>query len=208
MEKVTALILRPAKGQKVEILIFRHPTSGLQLPAGTVDPGEAPEAAVLREVEEETGLTEVRIVRKLGAEKIELPPDQAILKETAHPLTSPTPSAAPLQIELGRGWVVQIGERQGRFTAITYIETKRSSKKPAFVVQGWLPTNILLNKMTRHFYWLQPRSETPPQWQWSSDLGHVFDLRWVPLSPPPSLIEHQRPWLKWVADVSWLDTLS
>ena len=51
MEKVTAFILRPAKGRKIEILIFRHPNAGLQLPAGTVEPGEAPETAVLREVE-------------------------------------------------------------------------------------------------------------------------------------------------------------
>lgn len=208
MEKVTALILRPAKGQKVEILIFRHPTAGLQIPAGTVNIGEAPEAAVLREVEEETGLTEVRIVRKLGVEKIELPADQAVLKESLHPYMEPSPSATQLDIELGRGWVVNIGERKGRFTQITYTETKHTGKKQISTATGWVPTAMLDTKMTRHFYWLQPRSETPPRWQWSSDLGYVFDLRWTPLSPAPNLIEHQRPWLKWVANISWLDTLS
>jgi 8-oxo-dGTP pyrophosphatase MutT (NUDIX family) len=41
-------------------LIFSHPDypeAGLQVPAGTLEPGEHPEAGVLREAYEETGLT-------------------------------------------------------------------------------------------------------------------------------------------------------
>mgnify|MGYP003797653075 CR=1 FL=1 len=53
-----------------ELLVFEHPNSpeaGLQVPAGTVEQGEDHEDAVLREVAEETGLPDVRIVRKLGS---------------------------------------------------------------------------------------------------------------------------------------------
>ena len=51
------------------LLVFRQrddPEAGLQVPAGTVDPGERPAAAALREATEETGLAGFRVVRKLG----------------------------------------------------------------------------------------------------------------------------------------------
>ena len=56
--KVLAYITRPAAGEW-ELLVFRHvhfPEAGVQVPGGTVDPGEEPEAAVRREVREESGL--------------------------------------------------------------------------------------------------------------------------------------------------------
>jgi 8-oxo-dGTP pyrophosphatase MutT (NUDIX family) len=51
-----------------DLLVFRHRSheAGVRVPAGTIEPGEAPEAAALREAEEETGLTGFRLVRKLG----------------------------------------------------------------------------------------------------------------------------------------------
>ena len=52
-----------------ELLVFRHryfPEAGLQVPAGTVEEGESPHDAVLREAYEESGLQQVRIVRSLG----------------------------------------------------------------------------------------------------------------------------------------------
>lgn len=48
--------------------------SGLQVPGGGVAPGESPEVAVIREVAEETGLTDVSVVRYLGAKDWDLRP--------------------------------------------------------------------------------------------------------------------------------------
>jgi 8-oxo-dGTP pyrophosphatase MutT (NUDIX family) len=51
------------------VLVFRHmdyPEAGLQVPAGTVQPGESPVVAVVREATEETGLIGLRVVRFLG----------------------------------------------------------------------------------------------------------------------------------------------
>lgn len=51
------------------LLIFSHPLepeAGLQVPAGTMLDTETPEQAVLREALEETGLSDLRIVRFLG----------------------------------------------------------------------------------------------------------------------------------------------
>lgn len=43
-----------------------NPEAGVQVPAGTVEPGEAIEAALFREVREESGLADVQLVRKLA----------------------------------------------------------------------------------------------------------------------------------------------
>ena len=52
-----------------ELLVFRHmdfPDAGLQVPAGTIEEGEDPQDAALREVREESGLTDIRVVGFLG----------------------------------------------------------------------------------------------------------------------------------------------
>src|SRR3712207_6774615 len=59
------------------LLIFRHPrspTAGLQVPAGTIKVGEAPEAAVLREAFEETGLAGLKLNHCLGEQMWDMAP--------------------------------------------------------------------------------------------------------------------------------------
>lgn len=51
------------------LLVFRHvdfPEAGIQVPGGSIEPGEAPDAAALREAEEETGLRDLALVGLLG----------------------------------------------------------------------------------------------------------------------------------------------
>ncbi|HYF78640.1 MAG TPA: NUDIX domain-containing protein [Symbiobacteriaceae bacterium] len=67
-EKVLAYVTREAGGQ-LELLVFDHvdfPEAGTQVPGGSIDPGETPDQAVLRETHEESGLTDVPIVKYLG----------------------------------------------------------------------------------------------------------------------------------------------
>ncbi|MBL8897362.1 MAG: NUDIX domain-containing protein [Planctomycetes bacterium] len=56
------------RGEEVLVLVdLAGSWAGLrQLPGGTLEDGESPEAGVLRECEEETGLRGLRIVRALG----------------------------------------------------------------------------------------------------------------------------------------------
>lgn len=52
-----------------KLLVFTHPLSpeaGIQVPAGTIQEGEDPAAAALREAREETGLSTLRVVRFLA----------------------------------------------------------------------------------------------------------------------------------------------
>ena len=51
------------------LLVFVHPhapEAGIQVPAGTVKPGERPEEAVMREAVEETGLAGLKLAGYLG----------------------------------------------------------------------------------------------------------------------------------------------
>lgn len=57
------------------LLVFRHvdfPEAGVQVPGGTVEPGEDTAAAVLREAYEETGLDGLALVTKLGEDTFHL----------------------------------------------------------------------------------------------------------------------------------------
>ena len=82
LEKVTAFVTRQSPcGQ--ELLLFRHPHAGIQLPAGTVEEGETPEQAVLREAMEETGLSNLRLGSLLGRHEQSLPENfHAVLRST------------------------------------------------------------------------------------------------------------------------------
>lgn len=53
---------------RTEVLVFEQPGdpgAGTQVPAGRADPGESPEQALRRELDEEAGLDRVTIVREL-----------------------------------------------------------------------------------------------------------------------------------------------
>jgi|MDSZ01.2.fsa_nt_gb 8-oxo-dGTP pyrophosphatase MutT (NUDIX family) len=72
LHKAYAYVVRKRNNRK-ELLVFRHPNpeAGVQVPKGTIDPAEGPGEAVLRELEEESGLTieDLGRVRMLRADR-------------------------------------------------------------------------------------------------------------------------------------------
>jgi ADP-ribose pyrophosphatase YjhB (NUDIX family) len=65
---VVAYLTRDRDG-RTEVLTIEHgdiPDAGIQVPAGRLDPGENLEDGLHREVEEEIGVTGLRIVRRLA----------------------------------------------------------------------------------------------------------------------------------------------
>ena len=95
VQKVTAFIIRERDGVK-ELLVFKHPTAGVQIPAGTVEKGEDIETAVKREVFEETGLRLVEIERYLGCIENELAEGRKIIAETTQVYINPNLKRIPL----------------------------------------------------------------------------------------------------------------
>jgi 8-oxo-dGTP pyrophosphatase MutT (NUDIX family) len=65
IRKATAVVTR-GDGAACEVLVFEHARTGLQLPAGTLEEGETFEEAAIRELAEETGLSDVTLHGELG----------------------------------------------------------------------------------------------------------------------------------------------
>jgi 8-oxo-dGTP pyrophosphatase MutT (NUDIX family) len=65
IEKIAAFLIRKKNGVP-QLLVFSHPSAGIQIPAGTVEENETLEEALVREMKEETGLSNLKIINKLG----------------------------------------------------------------------------------------------------------------------------------------------
>jgi ADP-ribose pyrophosphatase YjhB (NUDIX family) len=79
VRKVTAFVTQH-RGGVGHLLLFRHPTAGIQIPAGTVENGGAPETGATREVREETRLRRVRVEQYLGCCENELREGECIIR--------------------------------------------------------------------------------------------------------------------------------
>ena len=66
-QRVACYVTRRRNG-RLELLVFDHADddAGTQVPAGGIDPGESYAEAAIREVLEETGVTGVEVVGRLG----------------------------------------------------------------------------------------------------------------------------------------------
>lgn len=71
MKKVISaggIVIRNNPNKQILLMIYTH-IKGLGFPKGHVEEGETLEQTAIREVTEETGLTELKIVKKLGVIK-------------------------------------------------------------------------------------------------------------------------------------------
>ena len=197
VEKVTAFITRGV-GVARELLVFAHPTAGIQVPAGTIEPGERAEAAVLRETLEESGLEAVRIVAALGTRATELPPGRGIVTSTAPiyerpELDAPTAALVPL-----RGWPIAVeGTDEGGWTRVVY-EDEDINVTPTRLLErhaGWMPSGCVGARVVRHFYHLALTAPAAERWEHLAEGRHLFRFFWTPLIPRPRLVAAQDSWL-------------
>lgn len=199
--KVTAFITRATESGR-ELLVFLHPTAGLQVPAGTVETGETPEAAVLRETAEEAGLHSVSIVERLAVIPQVLAEDEAMVLERCVLQASPgTEGTLHLRGFLRRGLTVKVIDEIDGFQRVTFNEHKLEDDTFVAVSSrtGWVPTQCLTRAVQRSLFHLTPTEPTPQQWAVDAD-GHTFALFWVSLDQVVGLVAPQQAWLDLVQD--------
>jgi 8-oxo-dGTP pyrophosphatase MutT (NUDIX family) len=196
IDKVTAFIVRQRPDHVPALLLLRHPYAGIQIPAGTVEPGEDPSAAVLREAREETGLEGLSIQKSLGARR-EPPPAGEWLVALETPVYSRPDPGSFAWARFRPGITVRLLRRAPGYRQVSYIEPDRypGGRYITYAITGWTPAAVLTRRRRRHFFLLDCTHETPESWQAASD-GHHFELFWAPLDPPPPVVAPQAAWLE------------
>jgi len=206
IEKVVAFIIRK-KENHLQLLIFKHPTNGYQLPAGTVEENEQLEAALKREIAEETGLTKIKIVQKLGEKTIYLDQNEAVLTQTLRFFSWPAHAAKRNGPLYTRGLKVSTFERKVGFTRVRYEEYDLNKETPVVIREsdGWLPSEFLTREINRHFYLIHVSDEVRDNWKIQSDFGYIFECQWVDLDAIPTLSWGQSEWLTYLDDIHKYD---
>ncbi len=194
LDKVTCFVLRPTAAGP-ELLLFEHPYAGVQIPAGTVEPGETPEAAASREVAEETGLQMPEAGRPLAVAEDRLPEGTCAVAHTTRVYARPDTSSFDWA-SLQRGAVVALQREAGAFRQVLWEEWDRwpDPQYRSMAILGWVPANTLTDRQMRHFYLFEFRGETPERWTVEAD-NHRFAVFWAPLAALPSIIPPQDAWL-------------
>ncbi len=201
LEKITAFITRPTPAGP-ELLLIRHPHAGIQLPAGTVDPGESPADAALREAWEETGLADLRVHRSLG-HQIQRPGGAIRYMLADTPVFSrPDPTSFDWA-HLRRGLQVREEQRQGDWVQITF-EEPLSLDQPEVItyrIMGWVPVDTICAAQRRTFYHLVGSGSLPDQPPSVYTDYHDFQPFWAPLRDLPPIVSPQQAWLDLVFDL-------
>jgi 8-oxo-dGTP pyrophosphatase MutT (NUDIX family) len=195
LHKVTAFVTRTRSGGGQELLVMQHPTAGVQVPAGTVEENEPVADAVVRELAEETGLVDVRLVRRLGSEV--LPPGHpARATIRAAPLRKgPSVTAAILDPAFPRAHWFRVASLVGEFSEIVY-EVLDLNAKPERVLErysAWVESDAIADIVERHFFHFE--SLVPTQERWVQQAEQRFECYWTPLVPKPQLVSVQDTWL-------------
>ena len=195
LEKVSAFVTRD---EGAELLLFQHPYSGVQFPAGTVEEGEPPLEAVLRELSEETGLTQAHLISQIGV-LIETQPAHAYILTSSKIYARPD-LASFAWATLHKGIKVRILRQQGEFAQVSYEEEDRfpDPQYITYQITGWLPQDCLAGKIRRHLFHLATEQATPPAWEHFAD-QHLFRPFWAPLNSLPEIVWPQNEWWSYIS---------
>jgi 8-oxo-dGTP pyrophosphatase MutT (NUDIX family) len=200
LHKVTCFITRQGSLGR-ELLLIHHPNAGVQITAGTVEPGEDPEAAARREAGEESGLSRLRLVRTLGQEDEEAAEGTLFIARNTTVYSRPEANSFDWA-HLRTGLQVEVLRRAAGFTQVCYAE-KDDALDPHYTtyeITGWVPDETLTDQRTRHFYLFETEEATSRQWSVAID-HHVFELFWADAGHLPTLVPPQDEWLKWLVDI-------
>jgi 8-oxo-dGTP pyrophosphatase MutT (NUDIX family) len=197
VHKVTCFITRIGRNGS-ELLLFNHPRAGVQIPAGTVNPGEDIESAARREAAEESGIDDLVLIRSLGETDEPLPPGYVLVAHPTPVYSRPHPSSFDWA-HFRTGLQVEMLRHEESFSQVRFDENEREFD-PQYItysITGWVPDEALTLERIRHFYLFEALGEHPLRWSVAID-NHVFVLFWAPLNDLPAIIPPQDGWLKYL----------
>jgi len=201
LDKVTAFITR-RHANITQILLLRHPYAGCQFPAGTVEEGESFEAAVLREVYEETGLERAVITAQLG-ELIEQFPGRAFTLCAVTVYARPDTTSFDWAT-LPRGAGVDVLRKQDGFVHVSFVEGDiyPNPSYTTYQITGWVREDCLATLLCRRIYHMSTEEDTPITWQLYMD-QHNYTLLWVDVTAMPEIVQPQHQyWQRFGAQLS------
>lgn len=188
IDKVTAFITRDPGDDtsRRELLVFDHsnPLAGTQLPAGTVEPGENPADAVLREAREETGLEGLILV--------------------SDPVRGPSELAdGEWYLDLNAGGRAVLERRDLGHPIVRIEQTDRErvllsgERSDGTPLRWWDDRAIVTRDVRRWLCRLRAPNDSANEWEHAFDTPEPWRFRWVSLSgPPPALVPRQAAWLE------------
>lgn len=200
MRKVTVFITRNNNGQK-ELLLFKHPNAGIQIPAGTIEENELPEDAAIREVWEETGLEKFGSINYIGCHNNVLPQNKVYVVNSTPVFSRPDENSFQWA-SFRRGIIVQQMERcRNDFEHVMYKEYDSVEQKNyvSYEIVGWINKKSISPKAKRYFYHMEINKKTDDVWVRNAD-HHMFEMFWAPLNNLPQIIHPQDEWLQYVRD--------
>jgi 8-oxo-dGTP pyrophosphatase MutT (NUDIX family) len=187
--KVTAFVVTADKPH--HLLVFKHPTAGLQLPAGTVERDEDPVVAARREVWEETGLEVTSRGEVIGEQVSQLGSDRAVLLET---------------VNRDNG----IFQRGHQVSVLAHDEARgRAQIREEIFDYGVAPPNLLsftdgevsadalAYRIRRTFVLFVEQVRIAEPWIQRAD-GHDFEVQWTRLRQDVPLVDGLKNQKKWL----------
>jgi 8-oxo-dGTP pyrophosphatase MutT (NUDIX family) len=195
--KVTTFITRPGAAGP-QLLLFQHPTAGIQIPAGTIEEHETPDQAALREAWEETGLANLQVRAYIGLQEQRLPANRLAVCRTTKVYARPDLTSFDWAV-LRRGLQVEVERREREFVHVTYKEWDRWPD-PAYIsyqITGWAPADAFGELVHRHFFHLTIAGVAPDEPPAVFTDHHLYQPFWAPLDDLPVIGEPQLEWLQY-----------
>ena len=189
-----AIIVTRARAGGLELLVFEHDHhSGVQIPAGSVEPGEDLVVAAKRELQEEAGLL-VDELELLTSFRNDSKPDERYCVQYVPLFDAPSDDASVVIDHVYRLPLRLYGENDG-WADVALIEWDLEPEPPAEIssVRGFVRSSALATWEMRHVFWCAAPPGTAEAWEQLEE-GRVFRLRWAPLDGA-GLLTWQQDWI-------------